>query len=186
MTSRTVPFSKNDTCQILEWEAHQFWQLRRELQAYAHAHHGGKVSVLLISVRACFTLQGQEVDLQLDDMWQDLEYQPGDTLNLLDPVWLDDTQTETRGAPTVGPRRGRVCAQKGMIILHPDILLSGEAYIHIINVHVCASPSRLTCVDTLNPTRISNSPCACAASRWLLHGGDFPAASGRLILHMHC
>lgn len=90
-------------------------------------------------------VQGQEVELQVDDMWQDLEYQPGDTLNLLDPVWLDDTQAagwasvngqgQGQGqAPAgyAGPRRARVCAQKGMIILHPDILLSGKEWLDVV------------------------------------------------------
>lgn len=52
--------------------------------------------------------------MYLHDVWADLEVQPGDSVNVI-------------GAqPEPGPARAlRITMDEGLLVLHPDILLSG-------------------------------------------------------------
>lgn len=65
-------------------------------------------------LRRAYGGQGFELVAYLEDMWVDMEVQPGDTVNAIGPV-------EVSG----GTRCMRVNARQGLIVLHPDVLLSG-------------------------------------------------------------
>ena len=62
--------------------------------------------------------QGQEVIGHLRDGWVDTIVSPGDSINVLDVV----PEPWTPG----GPLHVVVDMQRGLVVLHPDVLLSGE------------------------------------------------------------
>ncbi len=75
-------------------------------------------------VCVCVCIQGRPVVVHLRDIWADLPAQPGDPVNLLCEV--------TEGAD--GQLHATCCSAHGMVVLHPDVLISGKGIVFLLTL----------------------------------------------------